>query len=139
MIRRTALFLALATAFSAAAEAPKISFKKLKLSDEFWSEGADIADFNQDGHQDIVAGPFIHWGPAFNEKTAYSAPKPDRNKPVTDEEYVPNFETFSSGPRKAYDPLSYSDYFLTVHLRLQSRQPPGHSRLLMARRHHRVV
>jgi len=113
MIRKTVLLLALATAFNAVAEAPKISFKKLKLSDEFWSEGADIADFDQDGHQDIVAGPFIHWGPAFTEKTVFSAPKPDRNKPVTDEEYVPNFEAFASGPRKAYDPLGYSDYFLT--------------------------
>lgn len=113
MTRPTVLFLALAASALHAADAPKISFKKLTLSQEFWSEGADIADFDQDGHQDIVAGPFIHWGPEFKEKTPFSAPKPDRNKPVTDEQYGPNFEAFANGPRKAYDPLGYSDYFLT--------------------------
>jgi hypothetical protein len=29
------------------------TFKKVQLTDQFWAEGADIADFNRDGHMDI--------------------------------------------------------------------------------------
>ena len=97
----------------AADEAATPTFKKLTINQEFWAEGADAADFDQDGNTDITAGPFIYWGPDFKERTAYSAPKPDRNKPVTDEQYNPNFEAFNTGPQKAYDPLGYSDYFLS--------------------------
>ncbi|MBL9115951.1 MAG: VCBS repeat-containing protein [Verrucomicrobiaceae bacterium] len=103
----------LAGAATAAASAQDIKFHKLTVNQEFWAEGADAADFDQDGKMDVAAGPFVYWGPDFKERTPYSAPKPDRNKPVTDEEYGPNFEAFANGPRKAYDPLGYSDYFLT--------------------------
>jgi hypothetical protein len=113
MTRHFVFSLLLGITFQAAAESPKVTFKKLKLTDQFWSEGADLADFDQDGHQDIVAGPHIHWGPDFTEKTAFSSPRLDRKTPITDADYLPQFEAFLSGPQKAYDPLGYSDYFLT--------------------------
>ena len=33
------------------------SFKKLQLTDKFFSEGASFGDFNHDGVMDIVSGP----------------------------------------------------------------------------------
>lgn len=44
------------------------SFKKLHLLPSYWSEGANVADLNMDGHMDIICGP--HWfkGPNFKER-----------------------------------------------------------------------
>jgi hypothetical protein len=91
-----------------------IRFEKITLTRDFWGEGAHFADFDQDGSNDIVCGPFVWWGPEFKVRTAYSAPKPDRAKPVTDEQYLPNYEAFVKGEQKPYDgEKGYSDYFLT--------------------------
>ncbi|MDB6117475.1 MAG: repeat-containing protein [Verrucomicrobiaceae bacterium] len=107
------LFLALAG--TGLAQAADISFKKITVTKEFWSEGAHFADFDHDGSIDICAGPFIWWGPEFKNRSAFSAPKADKKKPVTDADYESNFAIFAkTGPEfKAYDPLGYSDYFLS--------------------------
>src|SRR5256885_8761809 len=34
-----------------------LKFKKIQLHDQFWSEGANFGDLNNDGVNDIVAGP----------------------------------------------------------------------------------
>lgn len=47
------------------------SFQKIRLTDEFWSEGAHCGDFNKDGHLDVVSGPFWYAGPDFKTRTAY--------------------------------------------------------------------
>ena len=71
------------------AELPKRdAFKKLRLSDQFYAEGAYYGDFNHDGQMDIVAGPFWFEGPDFQKRHEYR-------------------------PAKAYDPKEYSDNFLT--------------------------
>jgi hypothetical protein len=64
------------------------TFKKLQLTDKFYSEGAYYADFNKDGHLDVVAGPFWYEGPDFQKK----------------------HEIY---PPKAFDPKAYSDVFIT--------------------------
>jgi HEAT repeat protein len=64
------------------------AFKKLRLSDQFYAEGAYYGDFNKDGQMDIVAGPFWFEGPDFQKRHEYR-------------------------PVKAYDPKEYSDNFLT--------------------------
>lgn len=53
---------------SAGAEAAEPSFKKLHLLPSYWSEGANIADLNKDGHMDVICGP--HWfrGPDFKKR-----------------------------------------------------------------------
>lgn len=45
-----------------------ISFKKQVLSTEYYSEGANFADFNKDGKIDIVSGPFWYEAPEFTKK-----------------------------------------------------------------------
>lgn len=49
------------------------SFKKVQLTDQFWSEGANFGDFNRDGKMDVVSGPFWWEGPGFEKRHEYSA------------------------------------------------------------------
>jgi len=71
-----------------AAEPRAVQYKKLTLTDQFYCEGAHIADFNKDGKMDVVSGPFWYEGPDFQKKHEIR-------------------------PVKAYDPKGYSDNFLT--------------------------
>jgi HEAT repeat protein len=67
---------------------PRDNFKKLRLSDQFYAEGAYFGDFNRDGKLDIVAGPFWFEGQDFTVRHEYRAVQ-------------------------AYEPKDYSDNFLT--------------------------
>lgn len=64
------------------------TFLRIKLSDKFFAEGASVGDFNRDGKMDVVAGPFWFAGPEFTNRFEYR-------------------------PVKEFDPLNYSDNFLT--------------------------
>ena len=55
--------------------ADSISFEKILLTEEFFSEGANFADINGDGQNDIVSGPFWYVGPEFAERIAYCETK----------------------------------------------------------------
>ena len=59
------------TASQKARVATTLSFRKIKLTDEFWAEGVAIADVNRDGHQDVVVGPFWYEGPQFRRRHEY--------------------------------------------------------------------
>lgn len=49
-------------------------FRMQRVSDMFYSWGAAAADFNKDGAMDIVAGPYIYFGPDFtNYREIYPA------------------------------------------------------------------
>ncbi|MFM9068157.1 MAG: FG-GAP repeat domain-containing protein, partial [Planctomycetota bacterium] len=63
------------------------TFKKIKLSDKFYSEGMFYGDFNKDGKLDVVAGPYWYAGPDFQQRHEYF-------------------------PAKEFDPNSYSNAFL---------------------------
>jgi FG-GAP-like repeat len=63
------------------------SFKKIKLTDKFYSEGMYHGDFNKDGKTDVVAGPFWYSGPDFKTVNEFR-------------------------PAKEFDPNGYSDAFL---------------------------
>jgi hypothetical protein len=47
------------------------TWKKTQLSDLFWSEGANIGDFNKDGKMDVVSGPYWWEGPDFKVRHEY--------------------------------------------------------------------
>jgi FG-GAP-like repeat len=90
MLCLVSLSLAVAIVLSNAAAFAEPTFEKHILHNQFVSEGAHFADFDHDGHNDVCAGPYIWKGPAFKEKLEYTPP-----------------------PEVAYDPLKYSDYFLS--------------------------
>ncbi|HEX3800010.1 MAG TPA: VCBS repeat-containing protein [Verrucomicrobiae bacterium] len=70
------------------------SFKKIQISDKFWSEGANFGDFNRDGQMDIVSGPFWYEGPDFKKRHEYyPATKTfTRTKSDGTTETIPGFE-----------------------------------------------
>jgi hypothetical protein len=85
------------------------SFEKVRLTDEFWAEGADFADFNQDGKMDVCCGPFWYQGPDFKQRHEF-APATASFKHKKDdgtEETIPGFE----GARGVSN--AYSECFLT--------------------------
>lgn len=47
---------------------PDGKFNKLQLTNVFYAEGAAYADFDGDGNQDIVSGPYWYAGPDFQSK-----------------------------------------------------------------------
>jgi hypothetical protein len=50
------------------------SFKRIQLSDQFWSEGASFGDLNNDGKNDIISGPWWWEGPDFKKRHEIYAP-----------------------------------------------------------------
>lgn len=66
-------FLSMATLGAVSADYTIHSFKKVQLSDQFWSEGANLGDFNKDGKLDVVSGPFWWAGPDFKKRFEYDA------------------------------------------------------------------
>jgi putative membrane-bound dehydrogenase-like protein len=60
------------------AETPAISWEKIQLDSEFYSEGAGFGDLDGDGATDLVSGPWIYFGPEFSadRRTAFYEPKP---------------------------------------------------------------
>ncbi|NQV26542.1 MAG: VCBS repeat-containing protein, partial [Rhodopirellula sp.] len=54
------------------ADQPLHSFRQLVLSEEFFSEGACLADLDGDGHSDVVSGPYWYAGPDFRTRHAYA-------------------------------------------------------------------
>ncbi|MEM7010280.1 MAG: hypothetical protein AAF585_02250, partial [Verrucomicrobiota bacterium] len=86
----SAMMISLAACLPAAAEKDHelISWETKQLSADFYGEGAFYGDFNKDGAIDVVSGPFWYQGPEFDQKHEYR-------------------------PAKKYDPLKYSDNFLT--------------------------
>lgn len=61
------------SALHVACEAATPGFERIVLSEEFHSEGAHFADFNGDGHHDIVSGPYWYEGPGFRQRHRYTA------------------------------------------------------------------
>ena len=62
------------------------TWKKIKVTDKFYAEGANVGDFNKDGKMDVVAGPYWIEGPDF-------------------------MKTHLFMEEKAYDPKNYSKNF----------------------------
>ncbi len=58
--------------FLFAAEGKIPTFQKLTLSEKFFAEGANVADFNNDRQLDVVAGPYWYEGPDFKVRHEYA-------------------------------------------------------------------
>ncbi len=81
-----ALLALLAAAFASTAHAA--GYERLKLTGDFYSEGATAVDLDKDGRLDVVSGPFWFAGPAFTNRAQIREPK-------------------------KFEPTGYSDNFLT--------------------------
>src|SRR5437762_9348377 len=70
------------------------TFKKIRLTEQFWSEGASYGDFNHDGKMDIVSGPYWWEGPDFTKRHEYypAAKKFKLKKEDGSETEIPGFE-----------------------------------------------
>lgn len=64
------------------------SFKKISLTDKFYSEGMYFGDFNHDGKTDVTAGSFWYAGPTFQSASEFR-------------------------PARPFDPNGYSDAFFS--------------------------
>ena len=60
------------------------SFDRIALSDEYYSEGANAGDLNNDGQADVVSGPYWYAGPAFKEKQAIYPPAAQNREAYAD-------------------------------------------------------
>jgi hypothetical protein len=77
-----------------AAEVTAPAFKKIQLTDRFYSEGISVGDVNHDGKVDALTGPYAYLGPDFTRAVEIYAP-----------------QTYSiAGPRQAG---LYTDNFLS--------------------------
>jgi hypothetical protein len=88
------------------------TFKRIQLSDQFWCEGANFGDLNNDGHNDVIAGPWWWEGPDFQKRHEYYAPKATfelKLGPFTTVT-VPGFEG-GLGSRNTYS----DNFFIWVH------------------------
>jgi hypothetical protein len=84
------------------------TFKNIRLTDEFWCEGAYFGDFNHDGKTDVVSGPFWYEGPDFKTRhEIYPATASFEKKTGEKTEKIPGYEG-ARGEKNAY-----SDNFLT--------------------------
>ena len=68
------------THLAASAGAPagprEIGFERVELGREFLCEGANFADLDKDGHNDVVAGPYWWEGPRFDKRHEIYEPHP---------------------------------------------------------------
>src|SRR6266478_3488216 len=91
-------FLLLGASVAAAADAPaakgEIHWKKITLSREFLSEGANFGDFNHDGKVDVVSGPYWYEGPDFKKRHEFYPANATFKHKKNDgtEEVIPGFE-----------------------------------------------
>jgi hypothetical protein len=60
------------------------SFERKQLTDEYYSEGANAGDLNNDGHADVVYGPYWWEGPTFEVRHEIYQPKPQNRNGYAD-------------------------------------------------------
>jgi hypothetical protein len=66
------LLIAIALGFPGILSAAELhTFKRIQFNDQFWCEGANFADLNKDGHNDIISGPWWWEGPDFKRRHEY--------------------------------------------------------------------
>lgn len=67
VIPASSLALVILSSVSTAAE-PTVEWETKKLEGQFFSEGGAIGDLNNDGHADIISGPYWYAGPNFEKR-----------------------------------------------------------------------
>ena len=65
----------------AAQGAPVPKFKKITLTDPYYTDGITAGDINRDSKLDVIAGPFWYAGPEFTNRHEYYPAKPFPTEP----------------------------------------------------------
>src|SRR5882757_702667 len=47
------------------------TFRKIHLTDEYWSDGVAVGDIDHDGHMDVIVPPFWYSGPDFKTRHTF--------------------------------------------------------------------
>src|SRR6201999_2866577 len=70
------------------------TFRKIVLTQEYWSAAAAFGDINRDGHNDVISGPYWYEGPDFTHRHAiYPATRTFQRKKADGRmETVPGFD-----------------------------------------------
>lgn len=84
------IFLTLLSLSPAIALAADPTFERVELTREFHAEGGTAADLDNDGHGEVIVGPWIYWGPDYQKRTKYYA-----GEPFKPNEYSKNFVMYS--------------------------------------------
>ncbi len=74
----------LSPAASHAADRELQTFERIRLTDTYYSEGANAGDINGDGHLDAVYGPHWYAGPDFKVATEIYPPRPQNRDAYAD-------------------------------------------------------
>src|SRR5216117_3048885 len=74
-ISKTLLVAALLAALTLEAAEELHTFKKIQFNDQFWCEGANFGDLNNDGKPDLISGPWWWEGPDFKKRHEFYPPK----------------------------------------------------------------
>lgn len=91
MFRLVALFAGCCFTLTTSAQEPtRIDWQTKRLSGTFYSEGATVGDFNQDGIPDVASGPFWYAGPDFEVSHQFYP-----QDPVDPHGYSNNFFSFT--------------------------------------------
>jgi hypothetical protein len=59
-------------------------FNRQKLTDVYFSEGANAGDLNRDGHMDVIYGPYWFQGPDYKARHEIYPPKPQPREGYAD-------------------------------------------------------
>ena len=58
-----------------AAEVTSPNFRRIQLTDRFYSEGISVGDINRDGNMDALSGPHVYLGPDFTRAVEIYRPQ----------------------------------------------------------------
>ena len=78
------LFATIAQSTSRSEDFSLHTFERQRLSEVYFSEGANAGDINGDGKMDVVYGPYWYEGPAFEKKREIYAAKPQNMEGYAD-------------------------------------------------------
>lgn len=113
----------------AAGVAPEVTaanFRRVQLTDRFYSEGISVGDINRDGHMDALSGPYAYLGPDFTRTVEmyrpqlYAIANPNFGGQYTDN-FLNYVYDFTGDGWPDYLKINFSGAYLYVNTRGESR------------------
>ena len=113
------------------AEATSPNFRKVQLTDRFYSEGISAGDINRDGVMDALTGPYAYLGPDFKRSVEIYRPQTYAIANATmGGQYTDNFlnyvHDFTGDGWNDYLKVNFNGAYLYVNPKGESRHWPMH-------------